>query len=138
VSDTITLVAGVLLTSVGLLALLPFVIRLGRRSRDRQTLQLDPGFLPALAAADALMRPDSTLLQSRTAAAPADVEVLNSTPEEPSSVNDDVEELMAHLFSLRMTVSEITAEVQDVHEAIFGEAPDAALSEDVVESEYAA
>ena len=47
-----------------------------------------------------------------------DIEVLRGPlTEEPSSVNDDMEELMAHLFSLRMTVSELTAEVQDVHEA---------------------
>jgi hypothetical protein len=116
VSDTITLVAGVLLTSVGLLALLPFVLRLGRRGRDTQGLQIDDAFLPALAAGEAAMRPD--------------VEVLRGpVTEEPSSVNDDMEELMAHLFSLRMTVSELTAEVQDVHEALFGENLDA-LAED--------
>jgi hypothetical protein len=115
VSDTITLVAGVLLTSVGLLALLPFVLRLGRRSRDTQGLQIDAAFLPALAAADAVMRPDIEVLRG-----PA--------PEEPSSVNDDMEELMAHLFSLRMTLSEVTAEVQDVHEALFGENVDAMVA----------
>ncbi len=101
-SDNITLVAGVLLTSVGLLALLAFVLRLGRRSRDSGVLQIDANLLPALAAAGAFM--------------PA--------PEELSGV----EELMAHLFSLRMTVSEITAEVLGVQDAVSGESPDAAAS----------
>ena len=123
-SDTISLVAGVLLTSVGLLALLPFVLRLGRR-RDSEVLQIDEAFLPALAAAGAFMRPDIEVLR-----APA--------PAEPSSVNDDVEELMAHLFSLRMAVSEITAEVQDIHEVVSGESPDTNVpSEEDAEAEDA-
>jgi len=111
VSDTITLIAGILLTSVGLLALTPYVVRLIGKSRS-EGLQIDSSFLPALAAADALMRPDRSAL-APSASLPA------------SGVNEDAEELTAHLFGLRMTVSEITAEVQATHEALAGETPDA-------------
>jgi hypothetical protein len=109
-SDTIALVAGVLLTSAGLLALLPFVLRLGRR-HGGEIMRLDAGLLAAIAAAGAVIRPEPKLLL------PAD-------PPEVSSVNGDMEELMAHLFALRMTVSELTAEVQAVQDVLAGDGLD--------------
>jgi hypothetical protein len=108
VNETLTLVAGILLTSVGLLALLPFALRLVRRTRLPEAPRMDEGFLPALAAAEAFLRPEAGAVRP-----PA--------PEASSSVADDAEELMAHLFSLRMTVSEITAEVQAVQDVLCGE-----------------
>jgi hypothetical protein len=109
-SDTITLIAGILLTSVGLLALTPYVLRLIRKSGG-EVLQIDNSFLPALAAAGALMRPGPSVV-APSASLPA------------SGVNEDAEELTAHLFGLRMTVSEITAEVQATHAELAGVSPD--------------
>jgi hypothetical protein len=109
VGDTITLVAGILLTSVGLLALLPFVLRLGRKGMEAGN-PLEDALIPALAAADAFMHPES---HYQTAAVHAQ-----------EGVNDDVEELMSHLFSLRMTVSEIAFDVQEVQESLTVDTPE--------------
>jgi hypothetical protein len=122
VGDTITLVAGILLTSVGLLALLPFVLRLGRKGVQAAN-PLEGAIMPALAAADAFLHPESHY--------PA------ATAHAQDGVNEDVEELMAHLFSLRMTVSEIAEEVLDVQESLTVETPEESaaipsLDDDVV------
>ena len=119
-SDTITLIAGILLTSVGLLALLPFVLRLGRRELQPAN-PLQGALMPALAAADAFLHPEEHMFASAGHRA--------------DGVNEDVEELTAHLFSLRMTVSEIAAEVQGMQDVIAGGAPDrvAVCSEDGLE-----
>jgi hypothetical protein len=109
-SDTITLIAGILLTSVGLLALLPFVLRLGRKGVHAAN-PLQDALMPALAAAGAFLHPE---------------DLLASAGHRADGVDEDVEELMAHLFSLRMTVSEIAADVQAVQEVIAGETPDGA------------
>jgi hypothetical protein len=105
-SDTATLIAGILLTSVGLLALLPYVLKQGWRQRSGD-LAVDSGFASVMAAVDAF----------------------GSSPEEArpqaSVAAEDLEELLAHLFSLRMTVSDATAELQEAREN-FGEAPDGA------------
>jgi hypothetical protein len=110
-SDTITLIAGILLTSAGLLALLPFVLRLGRKGLQPANT-LEDALMPALAAADAFLHPEEHVFgQSRNRA---------------DGVDEDVEELRAHLFSLRMTVSEIAAEVLSVQDVLAGEMADAA------------
>jgi hypothetical protein len=100
-SDTVTLLAGVLLTSVGLLALLPYVLKRGWR---------DAGVSPTAGGAD------SPVLATAEA-----------SPDEPQGCDSpltvaagEIQELLAHLFSLRMTVSELTAEVQAAHEALDG------------------
>jgi hypothetical protein len=161
VSDTITLIAGVLLTSVGLLALLPFVLRLGHRRRRAERLAINDRLLPALAAAGVIVPPAegelhaepsseepvgepveteaetlhavADLLRPRThLTAVTDAEEDGLLPDAAlASVHDDMEELMAHLFSLRMTVSEITAEVFDLQDVLFGEEPDDASDGDV-------
>ncbi len=80
-----------MLTSVGLLALLPYFLKQGWKKRN-----------------------DAGLISAPSAAATFDRS--SSQPHAGASVpSEDVEELMAHLFSLRMTVSELAAEVQDVH-----------------------
>jgi hypothetical protein len=109
-SDTITLIAGILLTSVGLLALLPFVLRLGRKGLHSAN-PLQGALMPALAAADAFLHPEDLLASARHRA---------------DGIDEDVEELTAHLFSLRMTVSEIAADVLAVQEVIAAETPDGA------------
>jgi hypothetical protein len=110
-SDTITLIAGILLTSVGLLALSPLVLRLGRKGLQPAN-PLQGALMPALAATDAFLHPEEHMF------GPAGYRA--------EGVDEDVEELMAHLFSLRMTVSEIAAEVQGVQDVIAGETPDGA------------
>lgn len=109
-SDTITLIAGILLTSVGLLALLPFVLRLGRKGLHSAN-PLQGALMPALAAADAFLHPE---------------DLLASAGHRADGVDEDVEELMAHLFSLRMTVSEIASDVVAVQEVLAGETVDGA------------
>lgn len=99
-----TLIAGVLLTSAGLLSLLPYVLKRGWRQRTGD-LAVDSGYASVLAAVDAF---------EGAPAAPS-----RSVPEE------DLEELLAHLFSLRMTVSEATAEIVDAREALGGEPAEA-------------
>lgn len=104
-SETITLIAGIMLTSAGLLALLPFVAKLGREaliSEDAYQTRLRP----ALAAANAFVHPELHFEAARS---------------DLAEVNQDVEELLAHLFSLRMTVSEVTAEVSAVHDVLLDE-----------------
>jgi len=97
-SDTVTLLAGVLLTSAGLLALLPYMLKRGWR---------DAGVSPKAGGAD------SPVLATA-----------EESPDEPRADSPltvaagEVQELVAHLFSLRMTVSELTAEVQAAHEAL--------------------
>jgi hypothetical protein len=109
VSDTVTLIAGILLTSVGLLALLPFVLRIGRKNVGDAN-PLGEALLPALAATDAFMNPQ--------------IHFAASANYRNDGVNEEVEELMAHLFDLRMTVSELTAEVLDVQDALAAELPE--------------
>jgi hypothetical protein len=118
-SDTVTLIAGVLLTSVGLLALLPYVLRQGWRNHTGQ-LAVDSGFHSMLAALEAFAetpRPE-----------PLDDELPRA-----SVGAEELEELLAHLFSLRMTVSEITSEVQDAHEIIVGVLPNETLGENAID-----
>jgi len=110
VSDTVTLVAGVLLTSVGLLALLPYVLRQGWRHHTGD-LAADSGLQSVLAAVETFAE--------------------TSRPEPPddqlprtSVSTDELEELLAHLFSLRMTVNEITGEVQEARDSIDDEGSD--------------
>jgi len=98
-SDTVTLIAGVLLTSVGLLALLPYVLKQGWRNRSGE-LAADSGYASVMAAVDAFH------------AEPARGAKLFQVS------GHDIEELLAHLFSLRMTVSEAGAEVQEARDAI--------------------
>ena len=91
-----------MLTSVGLLALLPYVLKRGWRFRTGD-LAVDSGYASVLAAVDAF---DASSLR---------------TPSPPGAPPEDLEELLAHLFSLRMTVSEVTAEVQETREALDSE-----------------
>jgi hypothetical protein len=100
-SDTVSLIAGVLLTSVGLLALLPYVLKRGWRQQTGN-LAVDSGYASVLAAVDAFEGSDRTA-------------------EETSTAPEDMEELLAQLFSLRMTVSDIAADIQETHEAIGGD-----------------
>jgi hypothetical protein len=97
-SDSVTLIAGVLLTSVGLLALLPYVLKRGWRAQTGD-LAVDSGYVSVLAAVDAF--------ETGAEAAPA-----------AGVSQEDVEELLAQLFSLRMTVSDATAEVIEAHEVL--------------------
>jgi hypothetical protein len=94
-SETATLIAGVLLTSVGLLALLPYVLKRGWRQRTGN-LAVDSGYGSVLAAIDAF----------------------EGSPGDASFGEEDIEELLAHLFTLRMTVSEVTAEVRDARDLL--------------------
>jgi hypothetical protein len=73
--------------------------------------------MPALAAADAFMHPE--------------VHFEASAHYRNDRVNEEVEELMAHLFSLRMTVSELTAEVQAVEEVLATDVLDGADASEV-------
>jgi hypothetical protein len=91
-----------LLTSVGLLALLPYVLKQGWRFRTGN-LAVDSGYASVLAAVDAFDAP------------------LAKEPSPPGALTEDLEELLAHLFSLRMTVSEVTAEVQETRDALDSE-----------------
>jgi hypothetical protein len=88
-----------LLTSVGLLALLPYVLKQGWRFRTGD-LAVDSGYAAVMAAVDAFD------------ASPA------KTPSLPGTPPGGLEELLAHLFSLRMTVSEVTAEVLEARETL--------------------
>jgi hypothetical protein len=108
-SDTVTLVAGVLLTSVGLLALLPYVLRQGWRDHTG-VLAVDSGFQSVLAAVE-------TFAETSHPEQPDD-----QLPRDSVGV-EELEELLAHLFSLRMTVGEITGELQDAHDVISGVLP---------------
>jgi hypothetical protein len=101
-SDAVTLVAGILLTSVGLLTLLPYVLKRGWRNRSGD-LTADSGYASVMAAVDAFAAPPG----ARRA--------------QGASQPGDLEELLAHLFSLRMTVSEIAAEVEETRDALDGE-----------------
>lgn len=114
-SDAVTLIAGILLTSVGLVALLPYVMRRGwsRRTGD---LAVDSGYTSVLPPVDAFAERPAESLKTGVPA-------------------EDLDELLAHLFSLRMTVSEVTAEVQDAHEALRNEGDDAARED--VDAEFA-
>lgn len=94
-----TLIAGVLLISVGMLAILPYVLKQGWRIGTGQPV----GPAPVSEARDAL----------GTSSSQPSIEASGGT--------GGVEELMAHLFSLRMTVSEIAAEVQEAHDILEGE-----------------
>jgi hypothetical protein len=118
-SDTVTLIAGVLLTSVGLLALLPYVLRQGWRTHKGR-LAVDSGFHSMLAALEAFGEP----LEPE----PLDDELPRATVGA-----EELEELLAHLFSLRMTVSEIAGEVQDAHEIISGVLPNNISGDDAVD-----
>ena len=100
-SDSVTLIAGVLLTSVGLLALLPYVLKRGWRGQTGN-LAVDSGYASVLAAVDAF-------------------EGNSGTAEQESTAAGGTEELLAQLFSLRMTVSDIAAEIQETHEALGGD-----------------
>ena len=98
-SDAVTLLAGVLLTSVGLLALLPYVLK--RRWRDA-------GVSPTAGGAD-------TPVLATAEASPDEPQ----RPESPLTVAvGEIQELLAHLFGLRMSVSELTAEVRAAHESL--------------------
>jgi hypothetical protein len=103
-SDTVTLVAGILLTSVGLFALLPYVLRMSWRNRTGY-LAVDSGFVSVLAAVEKFAEPP--------AAAPASEQLPRG-----SVSAEELEELMAQLFSLRMTVSDVTAEVLEAQESL--------------------
>jgi hypothetical protein len=112
-SDSVTLIAGILLTSAGLLALLPYVLKQGWQRRTGN-LAVDSGFASVMAAVDAFE------------AEPG--------PERPATgVEPEMEELLAQLFSLRMTVSEVTAEVEDTRVALEEGAPDDSAADAAVE-----
>jgi hypothetical protein len=93
-SDAVTLIAGILLVSVGLLALLGLAL-----------LRVRPGLAGNPAEGDAAATPalDTT--------APQD----GQPAEAPGP---GMEELLAQLFSLRMTVSEVAAEVQEARDVL--------------------
>jgi hypothetical protein len=83
-----------LLTSVGLLALLPYVLKRGWK-RHSGSFAVDSGYASVMAAVEAF---EASPKQEREAV---------SVPLR------DIEELLAQMFSLRMTVSDATAEIQD-------------------------
>jgi hypothetical protein len=98
-SDAVALVAGILLTLVGLLALLPFLIRiLPARAAG---LSIDR-LLPALAAAEAALRPPPPAYEAQPA----------------GTLAEDVDDLMAHLFGLRLTVGDLAEELQAAREIL--------------------
>jgi hypothetical protein len=97
VSDSGTLIAGILLTSFGLLALLPYVLKRGWRDSSA-----------VLALGWQLTTAGVSAFESESGEADPCIAV---APE-------DIDGLLAHLFSLRMSVSEVTAEVHEVHNAL--------------------
>jgi hypothetical protein len=91
---------------VGLLALLPYVLRMGWRHRTGD-LAVDSGLTSVLAAVEKFAEPPAPAQDA------PDDEARWATVEV-----EELEELMAHLFSVRMTVSEVTAEVLEAQDAL--------------------
>lgn len=102
-----TLIAGVLLTSVGLLALLPYVLRRGWRGQPGATVE-ESGFQAGLA-------PSQTFLYQ---AVPVPEGPVEASPD----LSEELEELKASLFSLRLMVGDALVEVQDASELLNGAA----------------
>jgi hypothetical protein len=89
-----------LLTSVGLLALLPYVLKRGWKHRSGN-LAVDSGYASVMAAVEAF-----------------DTSPVEKEPESLSVPVRDLEELLGQMFSLRMTVSDATAEIQDTRDEL--------------------
>jgi hypothetical protein len=95
-----------LLTTAGLLALVPYALKRDWRNREPGT-----GDMPDDGAPDYAVQAPK-LLQARSA-----------ETSEPG-----MEELLAQLFSLRMTVSDVAAEVQEARDVLEDDAADDAAS----------
>ena len=112
-SDAVTLIAGILLTSVGLIALVPFVVRLVRSGTTAF----------AYGSGRLLPEPDADSVLQPPFASPPPVTL---APDDPAHLesSQNLDELMAHLFGLRMIVSEVTAEVQAVQDVLTSAEPE--------------
>jgi hypothetical protein len=107
--QAIAAVFGCLLVGLGIAGLMPVLLR-WRRSASLPSLRIG-SMAPALASVDAYIRPSVPRIETAPVASPP-------SPLAHDEVATEAEELKAQLFAIRMTLSDVSAEVQTVHELI--------------------
>lgn len=125
--EIVVLTVGVVLIGAGMVGLLPLI--LNQRSSLAGRLRIDESLNPALSSAMAVVRPMPPAFAgalsgfpSRHSHRPVAANSVPPTPATPAVSLQEAEisaaeELLARLFTIRMTLSEVTEEVQVLRDA---------------------